>query len=73
MDREQLAARSAALAHGARWRRASRPTSPAVSVTAEAEANLIDQTPAALHAPWIKPIGDYERKETTIVEGQRYG
>ena len=45
----------------------------AVSVTAEAEANLIDQTPAASHAPWIKPIGDYERKETTIVEGQRYG
>lgn len=68
MDREQLAARSAALAYGARWRRAS-----TVSVTAEAEANLIDQTPAASHAPWIKPIGDYERKETTIVEGLRYG
>jgi hypothetical protein len=49
------------------------PYVAAVSVTAEAEANLIDQTPAASHAPWIKPIGDYERKETTIVEGQRYG
>jgi hypothetical protein len=49
------------------------PCVAAVSVTAEAEANLIDQTPAASHAPWIKPIGDYERKETTIVEGQRYG
>jgi hypothetical protein len=42
-------------------------------VTAEAEANLIDQTPAASHAAWIKPIGDYERKETTTIEGLRYG
>ena len=49
------------------------PYVAAVSVTAEAEANLIDQTPAASHAPWIKPIGDYEWKETTIVEGLRYG
>jgi len=49
------------------------PYVAAVSVTAEAEANLIDQRPAASRAPWIKPIGDYERKETTIVEGQRYG
>jgi hypothetical protein len=49
------------------------PYVAAVSVTAEAEANLIDQTPAASHAPWIKPIGDYERKKTTTVEGLRYG
>jgi hypothetical protein len=25
------------------------------------------------HAPWVRPIGDYERRETTIVEGARYG
>jgi hypothetical protein len=25
------------------------------------------------HAPWVRPISDYERRETTIVEGQRYG
>ena len=49
------------------------PYVAAVSVTAEAEANLIDQTPAASHAAWIKPIGDYERKETTTIEGLRYG
>jgi hypothetical protein len=22
---------------------------------------------------WVRPIGDYERRETTIVEGLRYG
>jgi hypothetical protein len=30
------------------------------------------QSPAA-HAPWVRPIGDYERRETTIVEGLQYG
>ena len=49
------------------------PYVAAVSVTAEAEANLIDQTPAASPAPWIRPISEYERRETTVVEGQRYG
>jgi hypothetical protein len=52
-------------------------------VTAEPETNLIDQTPAQKgkisliakpsHAPWIKSISIYERKETTVVEGPRYG
>jgi hypothetical protein len=28
---------------------------------------------ATAHAPWIKSILSYERKETTIVEGLRYG
>jgi hypothetical protein len=23
--------------------------------------------------PWVGPISDYERKETTVVEGLRYG
>ena len=49
------------------------PYVAAVSVTAEAEANLIDQTPAASRAPSIRPISEYERRETTVVEGQRYG
>ena len=49
------------------------PYVAAVSVAAEAEANLIDQTPAASPAPWIRPISEYERRETTVVEGQRYG
>jgi hypothetical protein len=49
------------------------PYITAVTVTAEPEANLIDQTPAAAHARWIRAIGDYERRETTIVEGPRYG
>jgi hypothetical protein len=22
---------------------------------------------------WVRPIGDYERRETTVVEGLRYG
>ncbi len=29
--------------------------------------------PAPAYAPWIRPIGYYERRETTIVEGLRYG
>ena len=32
-----------------------------------------DLKPASAHAPWLKNIGCYERKETTIVEGLRYG
>ena len=39
---------------------------PYVSVTAEPEANHRDQTPAASHAPWVRAIGDYERRKTTI-------
>jgi hypothetical protein len=27
----------------------------------------------ATRTPWVRPIGDYERRETTIVEGARYG
>jgi len=29
--------------------------------------------PPAARVPWIRPIGVYERTETTIVEGLRYG
>jgi hypothetical protein len=24
-------------------------------------------------APWVRPLSTYERKETTVVEGLRYG
>jgi hypothetical protein len=27
--------------------------------------------PSAAHAPWVKPLSSYERRETTIVEGLR--
>ena len=77
MDSKSLAARSDALADGA-WRlrtAAIRPSrrSTAPGVTAVPEANLIHQTQATSHAPWSRPIRDYERRETTIVEGLRYG
>jgi hypothetical protein len=49
------------------------PYVTAVMKTAEPEANLIDQTLAATHAPWVRPLSCYERKETTLVEGLRYG
>ena len=69
-------ARSAERRAGAWGEKEEKSVAPyvaAVSVTAEAEANLIDQTLAAVHAPWIRPLADYERKQTTTVEGLRYG
>jgi hypothetical protein len=45
------------------------PYVAAVSVTAEAE----NPKSAPEHVPWIRPLRDYERQETTIVEGPRYG
>ena len=43
------------------------------SITAEEQPELLDSPPAVADAPWVRPIGDYERRETTIVEGPRYG
>jgi hypothetical protein len=48
------------------------PYAAAVELTAEEKPELSDPEPAVAHAPWIRPIGDYERRETTIVEGLRY-
>jgi hypothetical protein len=51
----------------------------AAAVTAEPEpvTQLKDERRAPEPSPvwpsWIRPISDYERKETTIVEGLRYG
>jgi hypothetical protein len=41
--------------------------------TAVEKPERLDPQPAVAHAPWIRPIGDYERRETTVVEGLRYG
>jgi hypothetical protein len=49
------------------------PYVTAVSVTAEPEANLIDPKPAASHAPWIRPLRDYERRERCEFQVARYG
>jgi hypothetical protein len=40
----------------------------AVELTAEEPPEL-----AATYAPWVRPISDYERRVTTLVEGLRYG
>jgi hypothetical protein len=41
--------------------------------TAALEAGRIEPEPEAAHPRWIRPIGDYDRRETTVVEGLRYG
>lgn len=38
-------------------------TAPVIELTAEEKP----------HAPWVRNINDYERRETTLVEGLRYG
>jgi hypothetical protein len=43
------------------------------SIAAEEKPERLDPQLAVAHAPWVRPIGDYERRETTIVEGMRYG
>jgi hypothetical protein len=42
-----------------------------VSMTAAPE--LLDPRPIAPFPRWVRPLADYERRETTIVEGLRYG
>jgi hypothetical protein len=42
---------------------------PVTTATLEAELT----TEAKPHAPWVRNINDYERRETTLVEGLRYG
>jgi hypothetical protein len=43
---------------------------PPVTTTASVPADRPERE--AAHPRWIRPIGDYERRETTIVEGLRY-
>ena len=49
------------------------PYVTAVSVTAEPETNLIDQTPTPAHAPWIRPLRNYERRERCEFQVSRFG
>ena len=61
-------------AASARAERRGAPSAAVAELTAAApEADPIEPRPTTAHAPWIRPIGDYERRETTIVEGLRYG
>jgi hypothetical protein len=39
----------------------------------EVVADDPDPKPAAAYPPWVKPISCYQRRETTTVEGLRYG
>jgi hypothetical protein len=45
----------------------------AAVVTAAEKPKLVDQTPTTTPPRWVKPLSCYERRETTIVEGLRYG
>ena len=79
-DRRPTASGEAGREQGAvrcdgRWRELEVMAAPyaAAAVTAAEKPKPVDQTPATTHAPWVKNIGCYERKETTIVEGLRYG
>jgi hypothetical protein len=69
MDREELTELHAALVAVAEPTAEEKPQ-PAV---AEPLKETLPEAMSVVHAPWIRPIGDYERRETTIVEGLRYG
>jgi hypothetical protein len=49
------------------------PFAAVAELTAAAEAERSAPRPAAAHARWIRPIADYERRETSEVHGTRYG
>jgi hypothetical protein len=55
-----------------RWRRGAPYGAASGDLTAVEAAPSVPETPAA-YARWIRNINDYERKETTVVEGLRYG
>jgi hypothetical protein len=48
------------------------PYGGVADVTAAPEAKLLDPGPPA-RPPWIRSLSCYERRETTFVEGTRYG
>ena len=58
-----------------RWRLTEKELEPNDDVpvtTATPEADRLEPAPDT-PSRWVRPIGDYERRETTIVEGLRYG
>jgi hypothetical protein len=52
---------------------AAEPEPQSIEPEPEPEPQLVEPEPVVAHAPWVKSISSYERKETTIVEGLRYG
>jgi hypothetical protein len=78
MTREELAALRDATDTVLTWpmatcRRRGAPYDAAVELTVTPEPESLDPRPAAAPAPWLKPLGSYDRRETTLVEGTRYG
>jgi hypothetical protein len=49
------------------------PAAPDSIIMAEEQPEPLEPKPAVAHTRWIRPLADYERRETTVVEGQRYG
>jgi hypothetical protein len=49
------------------------PYVAAVELKAAAETRSQHEPESAAPPRWIKPLSCYERRETTIVEGLRYG
>lgn len=60
-----------------RWKLVEEGTLSGRGAASAPFAAVAELTPAAAqeaeHARWVKPLSSYERKETTIVEGLRYG
>ena len=54
---------------------AARVSADEIAIERERRALLasLAPQPEGVRRPWVRPIGDYERRETTIVEGLRYG
>jgi hypothetical protein len=50
---------------------------PLGSVSCEAETNdkaeRLEGSPASAWPAWIRPLADYDRRETTIAAGRIYG
>jgi hypothetical protein len=49
-----------------------REETTAVTAEPEPEPEPAEPEPGA-QSRWLKPLSCYERRETTVVEGQRYG
>jgi hypothetical protein len=53
--------------------RGGRPGPYVAAVTAEPEPDRTSTEFSPAWPLWVRPIAEYERKETTIVKGLRYG
>ena len=43
------------------------------AVTTKPDPERAVSEPPSARSPWVRPISDYERKETTVVEGRPFG